>query len=100
MPSREPDRPVPLGPVTVKLKVVIFAVELEVILRFDICELVMFPLRVKLVTGIVVVVGLGVGVAVGVVVGFAVGVGVGEIVGVGVGVASGTIFPTAAQSET
>ena len=90
-----PNPEVPSSPVIVKATCVDAADWFVVILRWDICELVMFPLisrstvvPLSVVAGTVVK-GVGFGVGVGVTVGVGVGVGVGEAVGVGVGVGGG-----------
>jgi len=97
-------RPVlPLCPVRVKLMVVLLADWFVVMVALDICELVMLPLRLKvmfapsLLVACMVDVGFGVGEGLGIVVGAGVEVdvvvvvceGVGVAVGLGVGVGVG-----------
>ena len=74
-----PRSAVPLGPVIVKDTVVVLVGLFDVIVAFDICELVTFPLIARSTV-------VPLSVVAGTVVAEVVGVGDGVIVGVGVGV--------------
>lgn len=86
-----PKPTVPVFPVTVKATAVEILILLEVIVTFDICEFVMFPLIARLIVVPLSDVALTIN-PVGVKMGVSVTAGAGESVGVGVSVSVGVGF--------